>query len=71
MMTSASILPRRSAAIALLLLLALIMIAAAANVPFALSRMRSRTTIMQVPTAALEAPSIPDEWPARTPHHEP
>jgi hypothetical protein len=70
-MTSPSVLPRRSAAIALLLLLAFIMLAAAVNVPFALSRMRSRTTIMQVPTAALEAASIPDEWPATTPHDVP
>ena len=70
-MSRSCILPRRTAAIALLLLIAFIMIAAAVNVPWALSFMRSRTTIIQVPTASLDATQIPDEWPARTPHDQP
>ena len=54
------------------LLLLFVLIAAVVNVPWALTRMRSRTTRPQVQyTLDLEGADAPKSWPAATPHHVP
>jgi hypothetical protein len=69
--TTPGIMPRRATAIGVLLLVLFVLIAAAVNVPWALTFMRSRTTIIQVPTMARKDSQMPRAWPATTPHNVP
>lgn len=70
-MNDSRIVPRRPLTRAGLLLALFVLIAAAINVPWALTFMRSRTTIRSVPIAPLEGSDMPREWPSSTPHDQP
>ena len=67
-MRQSSTIPRRQVRIALRLLVLFVLVAAVFNVPWALTFMRSRTTIGKIPTIAAEPDHIPRRWPSSTPH---
>ena len=69
-MAAPSIIPRRGTKVASLLLMVFMALAAVINVPWALTRMRSRLDARFVPTSMREG-EIPIQWPSKTPHDKP
>jgi hypothetical protein len=66
-----AVIPMRTKKVATWLLIALIAIAAIINVPWALTRMRSRIDVVKVPASVLENPTSRLQWPSSTAHAEP
>ncbi len=67
-MPGSSIIPRSAVIVSAALLLLFLLIAAAGNVPWALTFMRSRTTLSKVSTVRKDPNEMPDQWPIKTPH---